>query len=218
MANVEIDYYEIKVEDRLARTSNQLLTPDDIAALLADGHTDATSFTAIKFFTNDFDTETEGIDIVFSRDFELMQGETKVMFAGNWTRTAVVNWNDELVNEQRRRELEESIPLIRFTLSVNHKQSDKISYLVRARYFDEYWEPHLFTDTLPLTGEPNVFLDAEFQYAVNEDLNLTVGLQNILDTYPTENPHSGVAGATYPLNAPAGFNGGYIYTRLSFDF
>lgn len=214
--DLQVDYYHIGVQDRLARTSNQLLTAADIAALLEEGHTDATSFTAIKFFTNDFDTETEGIDLTLSRNFVWAQGTTMMLIAANWTRTAVENANEELVNAQRRREIEEAIPEIRFTLTVNHIQSDRLSYLARVRYYDEYWEPHLFTDTLPVTGEPNAFVDFEVQYVATDNLNVNVGFQNMLDTYPTENPHDGVAGASYPLNAPAGFNGGYVYTRLSF--
>src|SRR5690606_23291414 len=60
--HVSLDYYNIKVTDRLSQTSPLTLDEDDIAALLAMGVTDATSYSSILFFTNDFDTRTQGVD------------------------------------------------------------------------------------------------------------------------------------------------------------
>ncbi len=64
--HVSLDMYRIDVEDRLSQTSALELTAEDVAALLAMGINDATSYSTITFFTNDFDTETTGADLVVS--------------------------------------------------------------------------------------------------------------------------------------------------------
>ncbi|HCB09937.1 MAG TPA: TonB-dependent receptor, partial [Alteromonas sp.] len=51
-----VDYYHIEVTDRISTTSGIRLTEEDIEALLAQGVEDASSFSEVSFFTNDFDT------------------------------------------------------------------------------------------------------------------------------------------------------------------
>jgi len=43
-----------------------------------------------------------------------------------------------------------------------------------------------------------------------------LGAQNLFDSYPTRNPWDFILGAKYPVTAPAGFNGGFYYLKLSF--
>jgi len=53
----------------------------------------------------------------------------------------------------------------------------------------------------------------------NGTLTLSFGAQNILNTYPHENPGAvdGV-GNRYGQFGPFGFNGGYYYTRIGFGW
>ena len=97
--NLSIDYYNITLEDRIALTSVQILTQEDIDALLAQGVADASSFTGIRFFTNDFDTTTQGIDIVASYSTDLFGGDnTLFSFAANWNETKVNRFNPEIID------------------------------------------------------------------------------------------------------------------------
>ena len=58
------DYYMIDVKDRIALSQTFELTPAEVAALVASGVTSAANLQGFRFFTNDFDTETKGIDLV----------------------------------------------------------------------------------------------------------------------------------------------------------
>ncbi|MEC8638153.1 MAG: TonB-dependent receptor, partial [Pseudomonadota bacterium] len=58
---ITADYYNIELTDRISTASGIALTEEDIATLLEQGINDASSFSEISFFTNDFDTTTEGV-------------------------------------------------------------------------------------------------------------------------------------------------------------
>ena len=46
---------------------------------------------------------------------------------------------------------------------------------------------------------------------------LLLGVQNLTNNYPSENPHGEVAGLIYPETSPFGFNGGFHYLRARWD-
>ena len=68
------DYYIIEVDDRLAVSQDFTLTPAEVAALVASGVTSAANLQSFRFFTNDFDTETKGLDIVATYDADCSAG------------------------------------------------------------------------------------------------------------------------------------------------
>ena len=59
-----VDYFRIKVKDRLSITSGVELTEEDKEDLLNRGVEDASSFSEVNFYANDFSTVTQGVDIV----------------------------------------------------------------------------------------------------------------------------------------------------------
>ena len=74
-----------------------------------------------------------------------------------------------------------------------------------------------------LAGQPDDFrllaakvtLDAEATAKISDDLRLTIGAENLLDTFPTRfNTFGGIF--TYQTSSAMGFNGRYFYTRLQF--
>ncbi|MDE0007091.1 MAG: TonB-dependent receptor, partial [Gammaproteobacteria bacterium] len=90
-------------------------------------------------------------------------------------------------------------------------------YMVRARYYGEYYDAPTNDGSVAYYPDPDALLDLEVAYDVSEDLMVLVGIQNALDTYPTENPAGEVAGLLYPENSPWGFNGGFYYLRMRWD-
>jgi iron complex outermembrane receptor protein len=59
-------------------------------------------------------------------------------------------------------------------------------------------------------------LDAEVTYSLTDAVSLTLGAENLTDSYPTKNPYATVLGAEYATTAPGGFNGGFYYLKLSY--
>lgn len=212
-----IDYFNIEVTDRISTTSGIKLTDQDRAELVASGVTDASSFTEVSYFTNDFDTTTQGVDIVASYDMDMLGGETKFSFAYNWTQT-VVDRASNNISAERIRMLENNLPALRYNLTANHTNGDW-RVLGRVRYAGSIYEDHLDSG-LPFSAGSEVVFDAEVAYEMTENWKLTVGATNLFDETPDEiTPHdTEAAGSLYPTTSPIGINGGYYYMKATYNF
>lgn len=239
--SLTVDYFRIEVDDRIAITDQQdfigLLTdvadnegvalPDDaqtsqiLIALDAAGVLDAADFAGSEdlvsfgFFANDFDTKTQGIDLVASTDLDLGSGSTTLAMALNWTDTEVTRRGN--LSDTRLRQLEDALPSIKGNINLRHS-TDKWRTLARVNYHNSYFEAHLDDGTLPINGSSEYTIDVEFGYNITDAAELVIGVANLLDEYPDENPHSGVAGSKYPATAPFGFTGGQYYVRALYNF
>lgn len=217
--HVSLDMYRIDVEDRLSQTSALELTATDIAALLAMGIADATSYSTITFFTNDFDTETTGADLVVSQDLDLGSGASKLSLVMNWNKTEVtVDPLTTNIDDVKIRTLEENLPKTRGSISFNHSE-DNWRALARLNYFGSFWEVDDTYDVNQGMSEGSAFLvDLELGYMLSNNIELIVGAQNAFDEYPGLNPYGDSVGAKYPVTSPYGFNGGYYYFRGVYTF
>ena len=213
--DLTIDYFHIEVEDRIARSSEFNLTPADIQQLLAQGVADATSFTAVRFYTNDFSTTTRGIDVVATYPLDFGFGASKLNLAFNWTETTVDDRNPDFINDKRVEQLEKNLPKTRFTLSFDHQQGPW-GVLARLRYYGEFVEFSTDDATARFEADSKFLADAEVSYSFNESLRLIVGAENILDEYPSE-LDGNVSGLIYAETSPYGFNGGFYYLRAIWD-
>ncbi len=211
--SVTIDFFNIELSDRLAVTQLFSLTPQEVADLIAEGVTSAGNLQNFRFFTNDFETETEGFDVVATWTPTTMDGRTSFSFLFNNTDTTVTKFNPATLDATRIRELQEGLPSTRYTLTANHRQG-RMRYLGRLSYYDDWFDSE---DGNVYSGEHLVDLEAAFD--VNDALTVILGGQNVFDTYPEENPgaRSGV-GNLYSQFSPFGFNGAFWYVRLQYRF
>lgn len=214
---ITADYYNIELTDRISTASGIALTEDDIAALIAQGINDASSFQEISFFTNDFDTTTEGVDVVANYSMEMMGGETKFSLAYNWTSTEVDRASDN-ISAERIRMLEDNLPAVRYSATANHTNGDW-RFLARLNYYGSIFEDHLDSG-LPIDKVGSEFtVDLEVAYNFTEEFTVTVGAKNAFDEYPDENTqYAGIAGSLYPTTSPIGINGGFYYLRGVYSF
>lgn len=214
--DLTVDYFNIEVEDRIALTTTQELTDEDIEDLISQGILDASSFTGVRFFTNDFDTTTQGIDLVATTAAELFGGDSSFALTYNWTDTQVDSFNPDIIGDTRVRQLEDNLPDHRAAFTWTHFQGP-IRTLVRVNYFGEYFEAHLDDGTLPIEAGAEYTVDVEAGYNFTDNLSVTLGASNLFDEFPDENPWAGIAGAQYPVTSPMGFNGGFWYLRANYS-
>ena len=71
-------------------------------------------------------------------------------------------------------------------------------------------------DDEPYTAK--VLFDLESSYMASAGLVITIGVQNLLNTYPDENPKSGNIGNQYGQFSPFGFNGAFWYAKFGLQF
>lgn len=217
-SELTVDFFRIDVIDRLARTSLIELTPAVFAELEAQGVVVDRSLRAIRFFTNNFDTRTEGVEVAAARNISIANRPIDFRLVASFIKTSVENYDSTVINEQRVLELRKGVPKLRFTLSGAHEVNAKWNVNGRIRYYHKIWEPHLFSDAYPFTTHEDFLIDLEANYLFDENTTFTFGLENFINTFPTGNPWGNVAGSKYPMTSPFGFNGGTAYVRANMNF
>ncbi len=188
------------------------------------GSEDLASFVV---FTNNFDTRTQGVDVVASYPFDIGEGSTSITAAANWTDTEVTDRGRFVdIGDLRTRSLEENIPSWKGNVTLNHEQGP-LRGLVRANFHSDYFEDHLGTNGFPIELGGEVNFDAEVTYSFLEGAEISVGASNIFNNFPDEladiplggfSSVGAVAGPAYPSTAPFGFNGGQWYARARYTF
>ncbi len=214
--SLTLDYFHIKVEDRIALTSPIPIEENDVQILLAEGVADAESFDSLRFFTNDFDTTTQGVDVVANYRLSSVYGRTDLSFVFNRTKTNVDKFSSN-ITDFRVRQLEEGLPRDRWMLTLT-QMWDAWQGLFRVSYYDHFFEAHADSADFPIEADSNILVDAELTYFYRDTYTISLGGQNITDEFPDKNPWSKELGATYAVTSPYGFNGGYYYIRFSYNF
>jgi iron complex outermembrane receptor protein len=223
-----VDAYSIEVTDRVAQTDKIFITQENVdnlqgkypnPELLLDG--------SVTFFANDFDTSTQGVDVVMNYDMALMDGTSKLSLAYNYNSTEVDD-PGEFTSAFKVRRLEEGIPEHRGTLTFAQNWED-ISMFVRGNFFGEWFATHADEPDVDSsygwseTVGASFTLDAEVSYYVNDSWTLSAGANNILDTKAQElQKGDGTAystvGAEYYESGPFDYNGGFYYVKATYNF
>jgi iron complex outermembrane receptor protein len=205
--DITLDYFDIDVENRLNLSSDMALTPDDINELRAMNYPGAGDMSQVRFFTNDFDTNTSGFDVVVSTTV----GNTDFNLAYNNTKTEVTR-SGNIVDEARIRQIEDTTPDTRWNLSGRHTINN-LQLLSRVSYYGEWWDHE---DTELFDGE--YLVDVEASYQLSDDSSLLIGGNNIFNNAGGESSKTGDLGRLYSQYAPMGFNGAYWYATYRHSF
>ena len=174
--------------------------------------TDATSFSSVRFFSNQQTVEASGIDLVATYPFDLGSGSSSLTVVGNWSDIELAKFDPEFTSDNRRLQIEQGRPDVRFTATFTHLQGPW-RFMARARYYGEYYDAPTNDASVSFYPDTSILVDAEVGWDVREDFSVLVGVQNLFDEYPSTNPNGEVAGLIYPEQSPFGFNGGYYYVR-----
>jgi len=210
--DVTVDLFKVDVDDRLNLSQNFQLTQQEIDDLIAAGITSAGNLQNFRFFVNDFDTETEGVDVVATYPVEWGNSNTDFSLAFNQTKTKISRFNPQTIDDTRILQVEKGLPETRWNLQANHFWGD-FRFLARVSFYDDWYDSE---DTQFYSGK--TILDLEGAYTWNERTTIVLGMQNALDETPDENPNASAGvGNRYSQYTPFGFNGGFWYLRLKYD-
>ena len=179
---------------------------------------EATTLTGVKFFTNDFQTTTQGVDLVATTATDWLGGQTNWNLLFNWTDTNVDKWNPEVITDQRIIQLEDTIPTYRSSLTANHMMGNW-RFLGRVSFYDGYTEFFGNEADWRIDAGSRWLLDAEVAYTFNDAVTVLVGAHNLTDTTPTKQDDPGDRlGSIYGEQSPFGYGGGFYYLRAIWDF
>ena len=205
-----VDYFNIKVKDRLTVSQDFALDDEQKQQLINEGLTSAAGLQEFRFFTNDFDSATSGIDLVVSAPV----GAGRLSLAYNYTSSEVTDYNPDVLDDLRITELEENLPKQRGNLTLTQALSNRWSGLGRASYFGEWYDSE---DDETYSGK--VLFDLETGVSFNDNASsIAIGAQNILNTYPDEHEKAAErTGNKYSQFSPFGFGGAFWYVKYSYS-
>jgi iron complex outermembrane receptor protein len=208
--DITVDFFKVDVDDRLNLSQNFQLTQEEIDDLIEQGITSAGNLQNFRFFVNDFDTETEGFDIVATYPLEWSNASTDLSLAYNQTTTEVAKFNPVTIDDTRILQIEKGLPESRWNLQANHFWNNW-RFLGRISYYDDWYDSE---DGEFYSGKS--ILDLEAAYTWRENTTIVLGMQNALDETPDENPSAAAGvGNKYSQYSPFGFNGGFWYLRVT---
>ena len=213
-----VDYYRIEVDNRFAVSPNFTVTPALRAQLVAAGVPGADSLTTVSYFTNSFDTRTQGVDVVGAWRGALWGGRAGLTAAWNWNDTKVTRSKLTEVSRLAKVNLEDGLPQNAANVSFDYARG-MFSGLIRARWSGEWTDAQAngAADLIQnFAGKTLVDLSVSAQ--VTPAIKLTVGAENLFDTYPDEATFQASRGLIYSRNAPYDTDGGLWYARLAAKF
>ncbi len=232
---ITADYFRIDVDDRIYLSKqinivdktggpldqNEMPTPDG----KVDGYDvsindpvlalDDKDIGNLRFFQNDFDSKTDGFDVVLTYELESDVGETDFSVSYNRTETEVTRLSKDSTLDVKW--LEEGAPETRYSALVNH-QWGNCRYMLRYHYFDDWYSDYDTTAARTVYYDGYGMVDVAYTHQINSHARFQVGSDNVLDETPDRSVRGGDRGGKYPRFAPGGIDGRFLYGRVMLSF
>ena len=227
--SITLDAYTVKVNDRIGISQTYTVSQANLNALPSLAVVGLGG--DVNYFTNGFDTRTSGFDFVTNYRTDLAGGALSLTLAYNYnkskvTRRELASNGQPLISDEQMFNISNLPPKHRVNASANWQIGD-FSINVRENYFSS-WANELEYPGQKFSGKFVTDLDISYTFA--ERYTLTLGANNLFDTYPdkiapsTVNPVYALTGSladgqVYPRSGgPFGINGGFYYLRVAIDY
>lgn len=214
-----VDAFFIKVYDRITNSAQFQLTQEEVTLLLNQGLAGVNAGSQVRYYTNGWETNTRGLEIVSSGDFNIgLPGSTDLTIAATVMDNQVTGRDPTLVDDQRTYNLQHLLPQTRITATLNHYWND-LRFMTRISYWGA-WSILELGANWPDEYAASTLLDAEVSYALPQTgIDVVLGVSNITDNYPEEYPYGATSsGQLYHEYSPYGFLGGFAYGQISYSF
>jgi len=219
--SITLDAYQIDIDDRIGLSTDFELTNAQRQALAAANVPLASELTHVRFYTNSFDTRTQGLDLVAAWRGEAGPGRIGVTLAGNYNETEFRAYDPALFSAPTRVAFLENLPQLSANLSADY-EIGKWSVTGRARHYGDWTYVASTSVANPVyeNVRAETFFDLIGSYDVSDSVNVTVGVENLLDNYTQ---HTGLVternnGRLYPRGVPYENEGRQVYARVGIRF
>ena len=216
--SLTVDGYLIDIDNRITLSgllrSGSGISPAFVQTLLNNRVEQA------RFFTNDLDTRTTGLDVVASYRHALGRGQLTASAAGNFTRTITRRQNvpaifrnlqeddnptTNYIDPRQLSLIETGIPASKMLLNLNYTQGKlgvglRNTYFGKVSYYDAAPDPKYDFGSYLLVFKPRVVTDLLVSFQATKALGLTLGAQNLLNVKPNTLDEAATNG-----QAPGGF-------------
>ncbi|MEQ4573871.1 MAG: TonB-dependent receptor [Gammaproteobacteria bacterium] len=224
---VTVDAYQIEIDDRIIYSSSVATTAAAQNLLSGLGITPVTAF---SYFTNALDTRTRGVDVVGTYTIPFAASSLDLTASYSYNKTEVTRVADSpavlgtlgitqaLVARDEVGRIEDSFPKDKIILGGTWK-SDRWDVSLTATRYGSYTVRNSATAARDQTYAAKWLADASVSYKPSSQWTLTLGADNLFDTYPDKvvNPLNSTYGMMpYSNYSPFGFNGAYVYGRIAY--
>lgn len=211
-----LDLYAIDINDRISEApwfgvddaTQQALSDANIAG--------AKTLTWVTYYTNNYDTETRGFDLVAGYDTQIESGTLSFNTAINWNDTKYVDAKIAM-SDAEKTQLEDGIPELSGNFSLTYNQANW-SIMGRVRAFGPWSDQSGLPDEKAQVQEfdPIALFDIRATLDVSEHVSLTLGAENLFNTYPDKATYQESRGLLYSRNAPYDTDGGFYYLSINY--
>ncbi len=133
-----LDYYNIKVTDRIGLSANFVVSTDaQREALRLAGLANYATVSRVRYFTNAFASRTQGVDLVTSYRASTGIGIFNTSLAVNYNRTKIIERNPAVIDNIRVGDMENLLPKWRASLTENWRLN-KVTFMARANYYGKF--------------------------------------------------------------------------------
>ncbi len=220
--DLTVDYYRIKMKDRILNSSFFEITPEIAQELQESGISGAGDLTRIRYYTNDMDTTNEGVEVVasYTRNWD---NQSRTVFNASWAYSdqSIDSFTEELLTRSARINLTDRIPANRGNFRASHFIGD-LRITAQANYYDRY-------KLAPINADPSrdywvddaIIFSGEVGYTFRENFSVVVGADNIFDKMPPRTRDIDIGPTTsnrYLTSTAYSPNGRFLYGRLQYDF
>jgi len=225
-----VDAYRIDIDDRIVLSENLntgAVNQPDISAVLAPF-----GVRGGRFFLNGVATETAGVDLVVRQRLAGALGQLDLTLFANYNDTDVtrvpqavssLTSQPVLFGRINVNTFEDGTPDVKAGFASEWSRNvgfGSIGTTFKATYYGKVIEPTgAVGGVMDINLGEHVLLDASVN-AKFKKVGVTIGVDNITDEYPDENPVAFNAQSVQSFSqySPFGFNGRFVYVRASFNW
>jgi iron complex outermembrane receptor protein len=233
--NLTIDAYWIQVSNRVILTGTILRN----AAVPRVGQIldslNRQEVIGVRFYTNSISTHTKGLDIVLTGKWPIRKSILEISLAGNYNKTKIYKITDPaknlpddsvymftLINPEDRGRIEQSNPIAKVIAAVKYK-TGKWEFIARSIYHGKV--AHIYFGANRSRDQfftPKMISYVQISFSPKTWVNISAGANNIFNVYPDklnhpDNTQNGLL--IYDASSTQiGYNGGYYFMNMSFNF
>ena len=228
--NLTIDAYWIQIKDRIVFSGGFGKSNPAVRNILVN----YPNIDSVVFISNAISTRTHGVDIILNSNWKIRKNNLHISLAANFNRTdtfgviqSAVNLPADTLNTNtlfprgERGKVELGQPRDKIILNINYKIGNW-TFIVANTHFGKTAFINNFDSSRDEFFSSKILTDVNVSYALKSWLNITLGANNVFDVYPDrlKNSLNTLEGILIYSNEamPFGYNGGYYYVNMSFNF
>jgi len=232
---VTADAYRIELDNRIVLSENIQGSPTGSATAqaifaLINPPGSGAGLGAARFFINGVDTRTQGLDLVARYHWDTADlGRFDLTGAANFNRTKVTRVPTTsvlsglpvpppLFDRANRLIFERGTPRTKVSLAGDWSKGD-LGVTAKATHYGNVLEPNN-SPALDYDVGARTLIDLEGRWKTPIGVGVALGVENLFDKYPNPTPTN--VNTNGPLGfsrfSPYGFNGRFVYARLSYGW